>query len=139
MDVTEFDAASNTPDPQFDSELYFDPSVPFATPDNLPWFPTSADLCEAAFDIDVAEPWRAWWLCVPALHPYNVCFRPRHPGFPVFGSTESNLSQVQRLVDEDINSTKSDPPTCSPSAPTPANREGLDIFCSSESSPDVAL
>ncbi|GMF35014.1 unnamed protein product [Phytophthora fragariaefolia] len=51
--VTEFDAASNTPAPQLDSELYFDPSVPFAPPANLPWFPTSADWCEAAFDIDV--------------------------------------------------------------------------------------
>ncbi|GMF43577.1 unnamed protein product [Phytophthora fragariaefolia] len=44
--VTEFDAASNTPAPQLDSELYFDPSVPFAPPANLPWFPTSADWCE---------------------------------------------------------------------------------------------
>ncbi|GMG17513.1 unnamed protein product [Phytophthora fragariaefolia] len=55
--VTEFDAASNTPAPQLDSELYFDPSVPFAPPANLPWFPTSADWCEAAVDIDVGEPW----------------------------------------------------------------------------------
>ncbi|GMF17644.1 unnamed protein product [Phytophthora fragariaefolia] len=84
--VTEFDAASDTPAPQLDSELYFDPSVPFAPLANLPWFPTSADWCEAAFDIDVGEPWRAWWLRVPELHPYNVYFRPRHPGFPVFGS-----------------------------------------------------
>ncbi|GMF31203.1 unnamed protein product [Phytophthora fragariaefolia] len=30
--VTEFDAASNTPAPQLDLELYFDPSVPFAPP-----------------------------------------------------------------------------------------------------------
>ncbi|GMF40703.1 unnamed protein product [Phytophthora fragariaefolia] len=55
--VTEFDAASNTPAPQLDSELYFDPSVPFAPPANLPWFPTSADWCEAAVDVDVGEPW----------------------------------------------------------------------------------
>ncbi|GMF55589.1 unnamed protein product [Phytophthora fragariaefolia] len=94
--VTEFDAASNTPAPQLDSELYFDPSVPFAPPANLPWFPTSADWCEAPFDIDVGEPWRAWWLRVPELHPYNVYFRPRHPGFLVFGSAESDLSHVQR-------------------------------------------
>ncbi|GMF39403.1 unnamed protein product [Phytophthora fragariaefolia] len=55
--VTEFDATSNTPAPQLDSELYFDPSVPFAPPANLPWFPTSADWCEAAVDVDVGEPW----------------------------------------------------------------------------------
>ncbi|GMF39960.1 unnamed protein product [Phytophthora fragariaefolia] len=55
--VTEFDAASNTPAPQLDSELYFDPSVPFAPPATLSWFPTSADWCEAVLDIDVGEPW----------------------------------------------------------------------------------
>ncbi|GMF43590.1 unnamed protein product [Phytophthora fragariaefolia] len=137
--VTEFDAASNTPAPLLDSELYFDPSVPFAPPVNLPWFPTSADWCEAAVDIDVGEPWRAWWLHVPALHPYNMYFRPRHRGFPVFGSAEPDLSHVQRLVDEDSDLAESAPPTCSPSAPTPATREGLDIFGSSEASPDVTL
>ncbi|GMF40723.1 unnamed protein product [Phytophthora fragariaefolia] len=61
--VTEFDAASTIPAPQLDSELYFDP---FAPPANLPWFPTSADWCEAAVDIEVGEPWRAWWLRVPS-------------------------------------------------------------------------
>ncbi|GMF51332.1 unnamed protein product [Phytophthora fragariaefolia] len=132
-------ALANTPAPQLDSELYFDPSVPFAPPANLPWFPTSADWCEAAVDIDVGEHWRAWRLRVPELHPYNMYFRPRHPGFPVFGSAESDLSHVQRLVDEDVDLAESAPPTCSPSAPTPANREGLDIFGSSEASPDVTL
>ncbi|GMF53939.1 unnamed protein product [Phytophthora fragariaefolia] len=127
------------PAPQLDSELYFDPSVPFAPPANLPWFPTSADWCEAVADIDVGEPWLAWWLRVPELHPYNMYFRPRHPGFPVFGSAESDLSQAQRLVDEDGDLAESAPPTRSPSAPTPANREGLDIFGSSEASPDVTL
>ncbi|GMF39310.1 unnamed protein product [Phytophthora fragariaefolia] len=132
-------AASYTPAPQLDSELYFDPSVPFAPPANLSWFPTSADWFEAAVDIEVGEPWRAWWLRVPELHPYNVYFRPRHPGFSVFGSAESDLSHVQRLVDEDFYLAESVPPTCSPSAPTPANREGLDIFGSSEASSDVTL
>ncbi|GMF56430.1 unnamed protein product [Phytophthora fragariaefolia] len=136
---TEFDAAGNTPAPQLDSKLYFDPSEPFAPPANLPWFPTSADWCEAAVDVDVGEPWRAWWLRVPVLHPYNMYFRPRHPGFPVFGSAESDLSLGQRLVDEDVDWAESAPPTCSPSAPNPANREGLDIFGSSEASPDVIL
>ncbi|GMF28427.1 unnamed protein product [Phytophthora fragariaefolia] len=137
--VTEFDAASNTPEPQLDSELYFDPSVPFEPPANLPWFPTSADWCKSALDIDVGDPWRAWWFRMPELHPYNVDFRPRHPKFPVFGSAESDLSQVQSLVDEDVVLAESAPPTCSPSAPTPPNREGLDIFGSSEGSPDVTL
>ncbi|GMF53783.1 unnamed protein product [Phytophthora fragariaefolia] len=95
--------------------------------------------CEAAFDIDVGGPWRAWWLPVPELHQYSVYFRPRYPRFPVFGSAESDLSHVQRLVDEDVDLAESAPPTCSPSAPTPANREGLDIFGSSEDSPDVTL
>ncbi|GMF47232.1 unnamed protein product [Phytophthora fragariaefolia] len=137
--ITEFDAASNTPAPQLDSELYFDPSVPFAPPANLPWFPTRADWSEAAVDINVGELWRAWWLRVPELHPYNMYFRSRHPGFPVFGSAVSDLSHVQRLVDEDVDLAESAPPTCSPSVPTPANREGLDIFGSSEASPDVTL
>ncbi|GMF16005.1 unnamed protein product [Phytophthora fragariaefolia] len=119
--------------------MYFDPSVPFAPPANLPWFPTSADWCEAAVYIDVGEPWRAWWLRVPELHPYNLYFRPRHPVFPVFGSAEPDLSHVQRLVNQDIDLVESAPPTCSPSAPTPANREGLDIFGSSEASPDAIL
>ncbi|GMF51356.1 unnamed protein product [Phytophthora fragariaefolia] len=137
--VNEFDAASNTPAPQLDSELYFDPSVPFAPPANLLWFPTSADWCETAVDVDVGEPWQAWWLRMPEIHTYNMYFRPRHPGFPVFGSAESDLSHVPRLVDEDVDLAESAPPTCSPSAPTPANSEGLAIFGSSEASPDVTL
>ncbi|GMF56398.1 unnamed protein product [Phytophthora fragariaefolia] len=114
-------------------------SVPFAPPANLLWFPTSADWCEAAVDVDVGEPWQALWLRMPELHPYNMYFRPLHPGFPVFGSAESDLSHVQRLVDEAVDLAESAPPTCSPSAPTPANREGLDIFGSSEASPDATL
>ncbi|GMF27704.1 unnamed protein product [Phytophthora fragariaefolia] len=109
--VTELDAASNTP---------------------RHW-------CEVAVDIDVGEPWRAWCLRVPELHPYNVYFRPRYPGFPVIASAESDFSHVHRLVDEVVDLAESAPANCSPCAPTPANREGLDIFGSSGASPDVTL
>ncbi|KAE8953676.1 hypothetical protein PR003_g30471, partial [Phytophthora rubi] len=74
------------------------------------------------------EPWRAWWLRQPALHPYNECFLPLHPEFPVFSSADFDHAQVRRLVAEDVDPSAPTPPLCSAQAPTPANREELSIF-----------
>ncbi|KAE9332204.1 hypothetical protein PR003_g14629 [Phytophthora rubi] len=122
------DSADNQPTPELDPELYFDPSVPFAPPANLPWVPFSADWCAASVLIDQEEPWRAWWLRQPALHPYNECFLPLHPEFPVFSPAEFDYDHVRRQVTEDLDPGAPTPPDCSTKAPTPANREGLDIF-----------
>ncbi|KAE8972860.1 hypothetical protein PR002_g26378 [Phytophthora rubi] len=122
------DSANGQPAPGLDPELYFDPSVPFAPPANLPWVPASADWCAASSLIDWDEPWRAWWLRQPALHPYNECFLPLHPEFPVFSSADFDHAQVRSLVAEDVDPSAPAPPLCSVQAPTPANREELSIF-----------
>ncbi|KAE9300705.1 hypothetical protein PF008_g22942 [Phytophthora fragariae] len=122
------DSANDQPAPGLDPELYFDPSVPFAPPANLPWVPASADWCAASALVDWEEPWRAWWLRQPALHPYNECFLPLHPEFPVFSSADFDHAQVRSLVAEDVDPSAPTPPLCSAQAPTPANREELSIF-----------
>ncbi|KAE8968193.1 hypothetical protein PF011_g27269 [Phytophthora fragariae] len=122
------DSANNQPAPNLDPELYFDPSVPFAPPANLPWVPASADWCAASVLIDHEEPWRAWWLRQPALHPYNEYFLPLHPEFPVFSSAEFDYDHVRRQVVEDLDPGEPTPPVCSAQTPTPANREELNIF-----------
>ncbi|KAE9069142.1 hypothetical protein PF006_g29641 [Phytophthora fragariae] len=121
------DSANGQPAPGLDPELYFDPSVAFAPPANLPWVPASADWCAASSLIDWDEPWRAWWLRQPALHPYNECFLPLHPEFPVFSSADFDHAQVRSLVAEDVDPSAPAPPLCSVQAPTPANREELSI------------
>ncbi|KAE9275690.1 hypothetical protein PR003_g29261 [Phytophthora rubi] len=50
------DSANDQPAPGLDPELYFDPSVPFAPPANLPWVPASADWCAASALVDWEEP-----------------------------------------------------------------------------------
>ncbi|KAE8988794.1 hypothetical protein PR003_g22909 [Phytophthora rubi] len=122
------DSANDQPAPDLDPELYFDPSVPFAPPANLPWVPFSADWCAASALIDQEEPWRAWWLRQPPLHPYNECFLPLHPEFPVFSPAEFDYDHARRQVTEALDPSAPTPPVCSTKAPTPANREGLDIF-----------
>ncbi|KAE9293107.1 hypothetical protein PF008_g24887 [Phytophthora fragariae] len=112
------DSANDQPAPDLDPELYFDPSVPFAPPANLPWVPASADWCAASALVDWDEPWRAWWLRQPALHPFNECFLPLHPEFPVFSSADFDFDHVRRQVVDDL---------CSAQAPTPANRKELNI------------
>ncbi|KAE8908368.1 hypothetical protein PF010_g20360 [Phytophthora fragariae] len=122
------DSANDQPAPDLDPELYFDPSVPFAPPANLPWVPASADWCAASALIDWDEPWRAWWLRQPVLHPYNECFLPLHPEFPVFSSADFDYDHVRRQVAKDVDPSAPTPPLCSAQAPTPANREELSIF-----------
>ncbi|KAE9012330.1 hypothetical protein PR002_g14834 [Phytophthora rubi] len=122
------DSANNQPAPDLDPELYFDPSVPFAPPANLPWVPASADWCAASALADWDEPWRAWWLRQPALHPYNECFLPLHPELPVFSSADFDSDHVHRQVAKDLDPGAPTPPFCSAQAPTPANGEGLNIF-----------
>ncbi|KAE9148693.1 hypothetical protein PF001_g12343 [Phytophthora fragariae] len=122
------DSANDQPAPDLDPELYFDPSVPFAPPANLPWVPVSADWCAGSALVDWDEPWRDWWLRQPALHPYNECFLPLHPEFPVFSSADFDQDHVRRVVAEDVDPGVPTPPLCSAQAPTPANREVLSIF-----------
>ncbi|KAE8879914.1 hypothetical protein PF010_g19723 [Phytophthora fragariae] len=122
------DLANDQPAPGLDPELYFDPTVPFAPPANLSWVPASADWCAASALVDWDEPWRAWWLRQPALHPYNECFLPLHPEFPVFSSADFDHAEVRRLVAEDVDPGAPTPPLCSAQALTPANREELSIF-----------
>ncbi|KAE8966667.1 hypothetical protein PR001_g28330 [Phytophthora rubi] len=82
--------------------------------------------------------WRAWWLRQPALHPYNECFLPLHPEFPVFSSADFDHAQVRSLVAEDVDPSAPTPPLCSAQAPTPANREELSIFESTLEASDDA-
>ncbi|KAE9169984.1 hypothetical protein PF005_g27739 [Phytophthora fragariae] len=90
------------------------------------WIRSCISIPSALVDRD--EPWRAWWLRQPALHPYNECFLPLHPEFPVFSSADFDHAQVRSLVAEDVDPSAPTPPFCSAQAPTPANREELSIF-----------
>ncbi|KAE8969981.1 hypothetical protein PF011_g26592 [Phytophthora fragariae] len=85
-------------------------------------------VAEASAVVDRDEPWHAWWLRQPALHPYNECFLPLHPEFPVFSSADFDHAQVRCLVAEDVDPSAPTPPLCSAQAPAPANREELSIF-----------
>jgi len=114
--------------PTLDAELCFDPSVPFAPPDNLPWLPASADWCAASAEIDRKEPWRVWWLRQPALHPFNQCFLPLHPEFDVFAPADFDSEYIQSQIQEDLDPDEPAPPLVSSTAPAPANRDGLAIF-----------
>ncbi|KAE9181083.1 hypothetical protein PF005_g23017 [Phytophthora fragariae] len=90
------------------------------------WIQSCTSIPSALIDWD--EPWRAWWLRQPVLHPYNECFLPLHPEFPVFSSADFDYDHVRRQVAKDVDPSAPTPPLCSAQAPTPANREELSIF-----------
>ncbi|GMF49861.1 unnamed protein product [Phytophthora fragariaefolia] len=46
------------PAPLVDTEVCFDPAIPFCPPVNLPWFPRTADWIAETVRIDNHEPWR---------------------------------------------------------------------------------
>ncbi|KAG6615446.1 uncharacterized protein IUM83_05059 [Phytophthora cinnamomi] len=123
-----FDPTDNEPVPDLDPELYFDPSVPFAPPAKLPWFPEKTDWALGSVDIDHEEPWRTWWPHDPATHPYIECFLALNQEFPVFASADFATEQAQRTTVEDIASAESALPICSPNAPSPVKRGELVIF-----------
>ena len=80
--------------------------------------------------LDDSEPWRVWWLIQPTEHPYNTCFGPHHPNFPVFvpaGVAESDV--VSRIV-EDVDPLEPASPTVRFVAPVPKNRRDTQIFTS---------
>ncbi|GMF25258.1 unnamed protein product [Phytophthora fragariaefolia] len=72
------------PAPLVDTEVCFDPAVPFCPPVNLPRFSRTTDWIAEATRIVNHEPWRLWWLTAPGRHPYNTIFRLYHPEYPLF-------------------------------------------------------
>ena len=55
----------------------------------------------------------------PEEHPYNTCFRSRHPEFPLFVPAEIAESEVVPGIVEDVDSTEPAPPDVNSSAPLP--------------------
>ena len=62
--------------------------------------PSSPDWFVEVGALVASEPWKVCLLTQPAEHPYNACFRPHLPEFPVFvpaGVAESDM--VSRIVE----------------------------------------
>ncbi|GMF33092.1 unnamed protein product [Phytophthora fragariaefolia] len=116
------------PAPDVDAELYFEPSVPVYPLVNLSWIPGGCDWCQAVSEVDSAEPWRTWWLTVPARHPYNACFWARNVDFLPFAPPGVDPNIVKAAVEDAVDLTEPDPPIRSTSAPPCANRTGIQIF-----------
>ncbi|KAI9991619.1 hypothetical protein PInf_016962 [Phytophthora infestans] len=119
------------PAPLVDAEVYFDPSVPHYSPVNLSWVPSGRDWVQCAHDVDLAEPWRAWWLTDPAVHPYNTCFHARNVDFLVFAPRGMDPQVVDDAIEEDFDLAEPAPPAYAPGAPTRLNRQGIHIFTGS--------
>ena len=119
------------PAPLVDAEVYFDPSVPHYSPVNLSWVPSGRDWVQCAHDVDLAEPWRAWWLTDPAVHPYNTCFRARNVDFLVFAPRGMDPQVVDDAIEEDFDLAEQAPPAYAPGAPPRLNRQGIHIFTGS--------
>ncbi|KAI9991610.1 hypothetical protein PInf_016904 [Phytophthora infestans] len=119
------------PAPLVDAEVYFYPSVPHYSPVNLSWVPSGRDWVQCAHDVDLAEPWRAWWLTDPAVHPYNTCFHARNVDFLVFAPRGMDPQVVDDAIEEDFDLAEPAPPAYAPGAPTRLNRQGIHIFTGS--------
>ncbi|GMF46147.1 unnamed protein product [Phytophthora fragariaefolia] len=117
------------PAPLVDTEVCFDPAIPFCPPVNLPWFPRTADWIAEAVRIDNHEPWRLWWLTAPGRHPYNTIFRLYHPEFPLFVPDGADSEMVTACVEDERLIAESEPPALHPNTPAPVNRPGEIEFC----------
>ncbi|GMF56280.1 unnamed protein product [Phytophthora fragariaefolia] len=117
------------PAPLVDTEVCFDPAIPFCPPVNLPWFPRAADLIAEAVRIDNHEPWRLWWLTAPGHHPYNTISRLYHPEFPLFVPEGADSEMVVACVEDERLIAEPDPPALHPNTPAPVNRPGEIEFC----------
>ncbi|KAI9994082.1 hypothetical protein PInf_016646 [Phytophthora infestans] len=106
------------PAPLVDAEVYFDPSVPHYSP-------------VGSIRERLAEPWRAWWLTDPAVHPYNTCFRARNVDFLVFAPRGMDPQVVDDAIEEDFDLAEQAPPAYAPGDPTRLNRQGIYIFTGS--------
>ena len=115
------------PAPALDTEVYFDPSVPHYPLQSHAWVPSSPDWFAELGGLDSAEPWRVWWITRPAEHPYNTCFRPHHPEFPVFMPAGGAGSEVDSRIVADVDLSEPDTTAVSSSAPIPENRRDTQI------------
>lgn len=115
------------PAPALDPELYFEPSVPNYPLVSRAWVPSTPDWFAEIGGLDSAEPWRVWWITRPAEHPYNTCFRPHHPEFPVFMPAGGAGSEVDSRIVADVDLSEPDPTAVNPSAPIPENRRETQI------------
>ena len=91
------------------------------------WVPDGVDCINELEALDQVEPWRVWWLTRPSEHPYNTCFRPCNPGFPVFAPVGTSDSEVKSLIVEDVDADESSP-VVDPSTLEPENLDGTQIF-----------
>ncbi|GMF46173.1 unnamed protein product [Phytophthora fragariaefolia] len=117
------------PAPLVDTEVCFDPAIPFCPPVNLPWFPRTADWITEAVRINNHEPWRLWWLSAPGRHPYNTIFRLHHPEFPLFVPEGADSEMVAACVEDERLIAEPGPPALHPNTPAPVNRPGEIEFC----------
>ncbi|GMF54744.1 unnamed protein product [Phytophthora fragariaefolia] len=117
------------PAPLVDTEVCFDPAIPFCPPENLPWFPRTADWVAEAVRIDNHEPWRLRWLTAPGRHPYNTIFRLYHPEFPLFVPEGADSEMVSACVEDERLIAEPEPPALHPNTPAPVNRPGEIEFC----------
>ncbi|GMF48459.1 unnamed protein product [Phytophthora fragariaefolia] len=117
--------------PLVDTEVCFDPAIPFCPPVNLPWFPRTADCIAEAVRIGKHEPWRLWWLTAPGRHPYNTIFRLYHPEFPLFVPEGADSEMVAACVEDERLIAEPEPPALHPITPAPVNRPGEIEFCPS--------
>ncbi|EGZ16441.1 hypothetical protein PHYSODRAFT_330518 [Phytophthora sojae] len=111
-----------------DTEVCFDPAVPFCPLINLPWFPKMKNWVAEINHIDGNEPWRNWWLTTPGRHPYNTIFRPAHPDFPLFVPVGADPEIVQLVVEAEREVIEPVPPALHPKTRPPANRPTLAGF-----------
>ncbi|GMF53744.1 unnamed protein product [Phytophthora fragariaefolia] len=117
------------PAPLVDTEVCFDPAIPFSPPVNLPWFPRTAYWIAEAVRIDNHEPWRLWWVTAPGRHPYNTIFQLYHPEFPLFIPDGANSEMVAACVKNERLIVEPEPPALHPNTPAPVNRPGEIEFC----------
>ncbi|GMF15509.1 unnamed protein product [Phytophthora fragariaefolia] len=112
------------PAPLVDTEVCFDPAIPFCPPVNFPWFPWAADWIAETTRIDNHESWRLWWLNAPGRQPYNTIFRLYHPEFPLFVPEGVDSEMFAACVADERLIAEPDPPALHPNTPASVNRPG---------------